>query len=59
MEEVSVKLARENFAEIVNFVAFGNKVYQVNKYGKPQAMIISISAWNDYVKLSSRFKIVD
>jgi PHD/YefM family antitoxin component YafN of YafNO toxin-antitoxin module len=59
MDEVSVKSARENLAEIVSFVAFGNKTYQINKYGKPQAIIISISTWNDYVKLSSRFKIVD
>lgn len=59
MEEVSVKVARENFADIVNFVAFGKKNYQINKYGKPVAVVISIDQWNQFVKLSSRFIIVE
>lgn len=59
MEDVSLKNARDNLAEIVSFVAFGNKTYRINRYGKPHAIIISISTWNEYLKLSNRFKIVE
>ena len=59
MEKVTIKLARSDFGNILNFVAFGNKTYQITRYGKPVAMIISIDQWNEMQKILSRVKIID
>jgi prevent-host-death family protein len=59
VERLTIKKARNEFGNIINFVCFGNKSYQVTRYGKPVAIIISIEQWNEIQKVMSRVKVVD
>jgi prevent-host-death family protein len=56
MEKISLKKAREQMAEIVNKVAYGNKHYTLTKHGKGIAVIISLDEWKAVERLLELFE---
>lgn len=59
MQDISIRLARATFANMINKVAFGEKAYKITRYGKPIAVMISIDKWNEIEKLIQVVKIVE
>lgn len=59
MEDISIKKAREEFSDVLNYVAYGNKTYQITRYGKPVAVIVSMMQWKEIVKTMSIVKVID
>jgi prevent-host-death family protein len=59
MEEVPIKKAREDLAELLNFVAFGNKNFLITRFGKPMAILVSVAQWKEIQKTMSKVKFVD
>lgn len=46
MKNVTVLQARDNMADLINSVSFGNERYVITRYGKKAAVLLSISEWN-------------
>lgn len=42
-QTISIKDTRNKLADIINQVAFGNDIFVITKFGKPQAMIVPVS----------------
>lgn len=59
MERIPIKKARNGFGDIINHVAYADKTYQITRYGKPIAVIISMNEWEKVQKVITRVKVVD
>ncbi len=59
MEQITIRFARDNLGDILNFVAYGNRIYKISKHGKPVAVILSLKQWEEIVKTMNRVKIID
>jgi len=59
MKEISIVEAKNNFADMINEIAFGKEEYILTRHGKDVAAIISIDKFKYLKKLNKIHKLVD